>query len=275
MNPRGSDLQVPVRAAATVVLLRDAAGGLEVWLLRRVRGLAFAGGASVFAGGRVDDADHGEVAGLPVSGEHAARLADRLGCSVADARASTVAAIRETFEETGVLLTRPVGAVGADVGTAADGRWLRDQRRRVEAHERSFSSVLTELEVAVDADLIRAWARWITPVGEPRRYDTAFYVAALPRGATAHPETTEASDAGWIAPAAALAEYKRGERPMLAPTVVTLGELTAFTRVHDVLAAADARSLTPVEPELVNVEGGVTTVRLPDGRHFPRLPAGR
>jgi 8-oxo-dGTP pyrophosphatase MutT (NUDIX family) len=259
------DPQVPAALAATVILLRDATAGLEVWLLRRVRALAFAGGASVFPGGRVDPADFDDCADFDGCAGSAAAI--RFGCSPGEARALTMAAIRETFEETGVLLTRPV------LAAAPDERGRQDLRRRVEAHELTFAAALTSLDSAVDAELIRPWARWITPAGERRRYDTHFYVAALPAGATAYPETTEASDARWITPAAALAEHERGERPMLPPTLVVLSELTAFERVPDVLAASDARTLAPVEPGLVTTDGVVEAV-LPDGRRFPLRTAG-
>ncbi len=279
-----SDPQAPVHLAATVILMRDAAAGLEVWLLRRVRGLAFAGGASVFPGGRVDPADFpadavspDDAVGRddphddphdPADGFDGSGVAARFGCSPAQVRASMTAAIRETFEETGVLLTRPA----YDVGDAA--RWLQDQRRRVETHALTFTALLTSLGVAVDVELIRPWAHWITPAGEPRRYDTHFYVAALPAGATAYPETTEASAAGWITPAAALAEHGRGERPMLPPTLVTLSELTAFDCVAAVLAASAERSLVAIEPELEKAPDGLITAWLSDGRSFVLRAAG-
>ncbi len=279
-----SDPQAPVHLAATVILMRDAAAGLEVWLLRRVRGLAFAGGASVFPGGRVDPADFpadavspDDAVGrdappadavIPADGFDGSGVAARFGCSPAQARASMTAAIRETFEETGVLLTRPA----YHVGDAA--RWLQDQRRRVETHELAFTALLTSLDVAVDVELIRPWAHWITPAGEPRRYDTHFYVAALPAGATAYPETTEASAAGWITPAAALAEHGRGERPMLPPTLVALSELIAFDCVAAVLAASAERSLAAIEPELEKAPDGLITAWLSDGRSFVLRAAG-
>ena len=165
------------------------------------------------------------------AGADPAATAERFGCAVAEARASTVAAIRETFEETGVLLTRPPHSTVSDGmvsdgmvsdGTVSDGMvsdgmvsdgmvsdgmvsdgtvsdadaaLLATRRRQVEAHELAFTALLDEFGLAVDADLIRPWARWITPPGEPRRYDTFFYVAALPPGARAHAETTEAIEA--------------------------------------------------------------------------------
>ena len=265
---------VAARPAATVVLLRDAVAGVEVWLLRRVSAMAFAPGASVFPGGRVDPADGvGDgtadggadgAAGVSWAGDDPAATAGRFGCSAGEARASVMAAIRETFEETGVLLTRPPYDVVSDSGA----RDLAARRRRVEAHELAFTALLDELGVAVDADLIRPWARWITPAAEPRRYDTFFYVAALPPGATAHAETSEAVEARWISPADALAEHARGDRPMLPPTVVTLRELAGFSSVAAVLAASTTRSLAVVEPDFVTVDGRLQ-VRLPDGRLFP------
>ena len=258
---------VPVRPAATVILLRDAGDqmgprGIEVWLLRRVSAMAFAAGASVFPGGRVDAADGSGL--VAWAGADPAAVAARFGCAVSAARASMVAAIRETFEETGVLLTRPAHDVVSD----ADADLLAERRRQVEAHELAFTALLDELGLAVDADLIRPWARWITPSAEPRRYDTFFYVGALPSGATAHAETSEAIEAGWITPADALAEHSRGERPMLPPTVFALRELVGFHSVAAVMVASLDRSLVAVEPEFVTVDGR-RQVRLPDGQLFP------
>ena len=173
------------------------------------------------------------------------------------------AAIRETFEETGVLLTRPalrrrrLGRLAA--GPASAGGGARTARSPPFWRPSGWRSI---------SELIRPWAHWITPTGEPRRYDTHFYVAALPAGATAYPETTEASEADWITPADALAEHARGVRPMLPPTLVALSELTAFASVTDVLAASAERSLAAVEPELVTTADGMVTARLPDGRSF-------
>lgn len=263
-------MTAPAKPAATVILLRDSVhdpardgnGGIEVWLLRRVRAMAFAAGASVFPGGRVDAADGSDE--VAWAGADPARTAERFGCALSEARASTVAAIRETFEETGVLLTRPPHDVVSD----ADAGLLAERRRQVEAHERAFTALLDELGLAVDADLIRPWAHWITPPAEPRRYDTFFYVAAMPTGATAHAETSEAIEAGWISPAEALAEHARGERPMLPPTVVALRELAEFRSVGAVLAASLERSLAVIEPEFVTLDDRLQ-IRLPDGQLFP------
>lgn len=237
---------VPIRDAATVVLLRDSVA-LEVWLLTRVAGMAFASGMSVFAGGRVDTTD----AALPWSGRDAGLFAADLGCDVELARSLVGAAVRETFEETGVLITTPA----ADLSFAQPG---------IEAGQCGFGQLLTEHGLAIDADALRPWSRWITPPGQPRRYDTRFFVAALPEGAHAADLTTESSTAGWVPVVRALAERDAGTRPMMPPTVATLTSLLAYPTVAEVLAAAPARSLAPIRPELRHADGR-TYAELPDG----------
>ncbi|WP_375493434.1 NUDIX hydrolase [uncultured Jatrophihabitans sp.] len=239
---------VPVRDAATVVLLRDAADGLDVWLLTRVTQMAFAAGMSVFPGGRVDVAD----ADLPLRGADVPALAARLRCSPELAHALLGAALRETFEETGVLLTVPT-------------RDLGERRAEVEGGSLPFGALLAEHELVLDAAVLAPWSRWITPAGETRRYDTRFFVCVLPAEAQARDVTTESSAAGWVSVAAAIEEAQRGERKLLPPTMATLTSLLPFRTAADVLTAAAQRSLEPVEPELLVGEDGVVSVRLPDG----------
>jgi 8-oxo-dGTP pyrophosphatase MutT (NUDIX family) len=240
--------QVPVRDAATVVLLRDGADGVEAWLLTRVRQMVFAAGMTVFPGGRVDDAD----ADLPVSGGNLALLAARSGCDEATARALVGAAVRETFEETGVLLTVP----SADLSGA---------RADVELGRVSFGDLLRGNGLAVDADAVRPWSRWVTPVGEVRRYDTRFFVAALPDSADAQDVTNESSEASWVPIAAAVEQAQRGERRMLPPTMMTLASLLPFGTVPEVLEASESRSLDAVRPEVKLGPDGAVSVALPDG----------
>ena len=247
---------VPVRDAATVVLLRDGADGPETWLLTRVSQMAFAAGMTVFPGGRVDGAD----ASLPTSGGDFAGLAARLCCDEATARALLGAAVRETFEETGVLLTVPV----ADLSGA---------RADVELGRVSFGDLLRANGLAVDVGALRPWARWVTPAGEVRRYDTRFFVAALPEAAEAQDVTAESSEASWVPVAAAVEQVQRGERQMLPPTIVTLASLLPFGSVAEVLAASDARDLDAVRPEIRLGEDGSVAVELPDGTVLP-IPPG-
>jgi 8-oxo-dGTP pyrophosphatase MutT (NUDIX family) len=221
----------PVRDAATVILLRDGAAGLDAWLLTRVSQMVFAAGMSVFPGGRVDAAD----VDVPWSGTPVELFAARFDCPVQLARAFVGAAVRETFEETGVLLSRPACE-------------LAEFRPEVEAGRLSFPALLRTHGLEIDASAVRPWARWVTPAGAPRRYDTRFFVAALPDGAEAADVTTESSVAGWVSVVDALAEHELGTREMLLPTVTMLRSLTAFATVADVLAGSDARDLNPVRP---------------------------
>ncbi len=246
--------EVPVRDAATVVLLRDgyAGAGLEAWLLTRVSQMAFAANMTVFPGGRVDPAD----ADLPFAGSAGRDVAVRFGCDETLARALLGAAVRETFEETGILLTAP----------AAD---LSELRADVENGGIAFGALLHEHGLSVDAEGLRPWARWVTPAGEARRYDTRFFVGAVPAGSEAMDVTSESSEAAWIGVGAALEQVQRGERMMLPPTRSTLASLVPFPSVAEVIVAADTRSLDPVRPHIRVNDNGDVFADLPDGTSLP------
>jgi hypothetical protein len=160
--------------------------------------------------------------------------------------------VRETFEETGVLFTVP----------AAD---LTGQRAVVEAGEVSFGSLLRARGLLIDADSLHPWDRWVTPEGEPRRYDTRFFVGALPAGSQARDVTSESSAASWVPVGQALEQLQRGERMLLPPTIVTLASIAAFPTVAAVLAASSTRVITAVRPVLRRLAGGGFEVDLPDG----------
>jgi 8-oxo-dGTP pyrophosphatase MutT (NUDIX family) len=247
-----SGADVPIRDAATVVLLRDTADGLETWLLTRHTRLAFAGGMSVFPGGRVDEAD----AALPVTGGDLAAFAARAGCDETTARALVGAAVREVFEETGVLLTVPTADLSGARGDVEGGRV-------------SFGDLLRANGLAVDADALRPWSRWVTPAGEVRRFDTRFFVAGLPAAAQAQDVTFESSEASWVLVAEAIEQAQRGERGMLPPTISTLAALVAYPTVAEVLAASAQRSLDAVRPEIRLGADGTVSVELPDGTVVP------
>ena len=259
----GESPPAPARPAATVALLREAAGGtragaggIEVYLLRRVASVAFAAGMHVFPGGVVDPRDADED--LPWSGPLPVEWAGRLSADPALVAALTCAAVRETFEESGVLLAGPqsgpqsgprfgdaaVGATGI-VGDTAGEEWETD-RLALCGHEAAFSDLLRRRRLVLRADLLRPWAHWITPEHEERRYDTRFFVAALPTAARTREVGGEADRAVWVRPAQAVAAYERGELPMLTPTITTLRELAAYDAVADVLDAADRREVRPL-----------------------------
>jgi 8-oxo-dGTP pyrophosphatase MutT (NUDIX family) len=240
--------EVPVRDAATVVLLRDGVSGIEAWLLTRVTQMVFAAGVSVFPGGRVDEAD----ADLPFSGTAYTEVAARFGCDEPMARALLGAAVRETFEETGVLLSAPAADLSELRGDVEDGRL-------------AFGDLLREHGLSADADGLHPWARWVTPAGEVRRYDTRFFVGALPPGAQAQDVTSESSEAAWIGVGEALEQAQRGERVMLPPTLATLASLVPHATVASALAAASVRSLDPVRPQIRVTDEGDVFADLPDG----------
>ncbi|MEU3325745.1 NUDIX hydrolase [Streptomyces albus] len=231
---------VTPRTAATVMLLRDTPRGPAVHMLRRRTSMAFAGGAYAYPGGSVDPRDaRGTDGAGPTSGE----WAQRLGTDEASARSIVSAAVRETFEESGVLLAGPdPESVVAD--TTGDD-WEADRAALV-ARELSFADFLDRRGLVLRGDLLGAWARWITPEFETRRYDTYFFVAALPVGQRTRNASTEADRTVWVRPAEAAAGYDRGELLMMPPTIATLRGLAPYATVVDTLAAAAGRDLTPV-----------------------------
>lgn len=237
---RGELTPVTPRRAATVLLLRDTDHGPAVHMLRRRTSMAFAAGAYAYPGGSVDPRDERPVAW---AGPSRADWATRLDVEESVAQAVVCAAVRETFEEAGVLLAGPsADTVVADT-TGED--WEADRAALV-ARELSFADFLARRGLVLRSDLLGAWARWITPEFEPRRYDTWFFVAALPEGQRTRNASTEADRTVWIRPGEAAASYDRGELLMMPPTIATLRTLEAYGAAADALAAAPRQDLTPV-----------------------------
>ncbi|MDQ0750229.1 8-oxo-dGTP pyrophosphatase MutT (NUDIX family) [Streptomyces africanus] len=268
----GTLTPVTPRRAATVMLLKDTGTGPAVHMLRRRASMAFAGGAYAYPGGGVDPRDDDHQ--VRWAGPTRAWWADRLGVDEATAQAIVCAAVRETYEEAGVLLAgeTPDSVVGDTTG--AD--WEADRAALVD-RDLSFAEFLDRRGLVLRSDLLGAWTRWITPEFEARRYDTWFFVAALPEGQRTRNASTEADHAVWIAPGEAAAGYDTGELLMMPPTIATLRQLTAYESAAQALAAAPARDLTPV----------LATARLVDGeivlswpghdeftKHIPTAPTG-
>jgi len=239
---------VPVRSAATVMVVDDRPD-LQVLLLRRRAGSEFVGGMSVFPGGGVDphDADP-EVAALCDGLDDVAASA-RLGLAE-DGLAYWVAAVRETFEEAGVLFARHEED-GRPLDPAEPGaaERLAADRRAVDAGETRLADVVRDARLRLAVDAMHYTAQWITPVGPPRRYDTRFFVTAMPKGQTPVADRREAVDSEWVRPADALASYARGERAMLPPTLGMLRLLASYPDSETLIAAAlrdERRSDRPV-----------------------------
>lgn len=234
------------RLAATVVLLRDGQpvpGGLEAYLLRRHVGMAFAAGMSVFPGGGVDPRDS-ELSDELWAGPSVADWAARLGCSEQEARELVCAAVRETFEESGVLLA---GTASSVVGDTTGEDWEAD-RIALESHELSFADFLTRRGLVLRTDLLGGLSGWLTPTFEPKRYRTWFFVAALPDGQVTRDVSTESDQVAWWSIADALSAVGAGEMLMLPPTVVTLAELYDATSTDQALAVARALPWAMTEP---------------------------
>ncbi len=256
---------VPARHAATVVVLRDHdRHGLQAFLLRRVRSMAFAPGAYVFPGGSVDPRD-GEAA--PAwSGPPPAEWGAAFNADETLARELVCAAVRETFEETLVLLAGPTGETVVDDTRGEE--WEADRRALLDRSQ-SFGDFLARRGLVLRADLLRPWAHWITPAIEPKRYDTRFFVAAMPEGQRAGDVSTEADRVAWVRPEEAAERALKGEWMMLPPTIATLAELAEFDTVADVLAAR--REIVVHEPMAEIIDGEAYLV-LPEGaaQHYPR-----
>ena len=200
------------RDAATVMLVRAQPGaGTEVYMLRRQRSMAFAPGAYVFPGGSVDAAD-GDP-GIGWSGPDPAEFGEWLGCSAQEARALVCAAVRETFEESGVLLAGTPDGLAAAL---ADPSWEAD-RMALTAGTLTLPGLLAKHGLAVRADLLVPWTRWITPEAEPRRFDTWFFAAALPAGQEATGHLAEADKSAWLRPADAISAARGGTISLLPP----------------------------------------------------------
>lgn len=254
------------RDSSTVALLRDdPAGGLQVYMIRRARSMAFAAGAYAFPGGSVDARDGALWSPTDATarrdplwaGPEPDAWSAALSAEPSLAVQLVCAAVRETFEEAGVLLAGPGPESVAD--DVAGDEWEADRRALVD-RTLSFAELLTRRRLVLRSDLLRPWARWITPVAEERRFDTRFFVAALPSGQRARDVSGEADEVAWVRPADAVEAARRGEMFMFPPTLVTLVELAAFDSVADALRAP--RRVRPRLPE----------VTLRDGKAFLILP---
>lgn len=241
---------VTPRLASTVMLLRDDDGPLEVFMLRRGAQMEFAASMHVFPGGATDQRDAEDE--LPWAGPAVEEWAELLGTDEAAARMLVAAAVREVFEETGVLLASPAGAEGEPPQLDLDE--ARELRRALVAREVGFGQVLLDRRLVLRSDLLRYRAHWITPVVEPRRYDTRFFVAAVPVGQDPDGDTSEADRSGWTRPQALLDAFADGDVMLMPPTIVCLEQLA---RVSTVRAALEQElPIAPVMPEFVISDAG-------------------
>lgn len=226
----GAQVAVPALPAATVTLVREAGGGLEVLMMRRNLKSGFVPGMYVFPGGGLDREDLGfKDNGLcRCLDDAAASAALGLAC---DGIGYWVAAIREAFEEAGLLLARDAQGRLPAFEDAATHRRFDEHRRRLNAGSTDFAQLLREEGLQVAADQLTYFAHWITPVSAPRRYDTRFFMAEAPPGQEPLHDDHETIAATWISPAQALSLHARGQFEMRTPTVRTLETFAQCDRV--------------------------------------------
>lgn len=229
------------RPAATILLIRDGNQGLEVFMVVRHHQIDFAGGALVFPGGRVDKGDHTLAANRAFVPNPTEDMPFR------------IAAIRETFEECGVLLARPAGT---DRLVNAEELLLIEQRHRARlaGGDISFETVLAENRLLPAPDLLEHYAHWITPSQQPKRYDTQFYLVVAPAEHLAVHDGHESVDSIWIRPAQALADTQTGRFKLVFATLKNLEKLARRSCVADAMATARSSMVVTVQPKSAKVD---------------------
>ena len=241
---------VPARDAATVLLLREGASGLEVFLVRRNTVVDFMAGAHVFPGGKVDAADSEPGLLQRLRGEREPSTAPEL----------YLAAIRETFEEAGVLLSGEFRMAG-----------LEDARLAV-ARGDSFASVLEQLSAKLDTSLLAPWTRWVTPAVAPKRFDARFFLAAAPAEQLARHDDYETTESVWIGPLEALEHVQRGGMMIAPATYKCLAVLATYRTVAEAFAAARAAPPRAWCPVVRNEDGRRLVILSDDPDHPDRFP---
>lgn len=242
---------VEPRDAATVVLVRassEPAAGPEVYLLLRRASMAFAAGMAVFPGGGVDPRDFdADIADAAWAGPSEEEWAVRLGVEPDRARALVCAAVRETFEESGVLLAGPTDSEVVADTTGED--WESD-RHALESRSLAFTDFLTRRGLVLRTDLLGVWDAWVTPDFEPRRYRTWFFAAVLPEGQRTRDVSTESSSVSWKPALGAAQEVEAGTLAMMPPTYLNCLDIARCADPADVLAVAAGRRATMFQPTL-------------------------
>jgi 8-oxo-dGTP pyrophosphatase MutT (NUDIX family) len=238
-----------IKPAATILLLRDDPA-FEVLMVKRHHQIDFASGALVFPGGKSHAGDHDPAWADHVSGWQAYDP---------EQRALRIAAIREVFEEAGLLLARrpdggPIGGEACPI----------DVRKAVDAGTTAFIDVVGGLGVKLELDALTVFARWITPPLTPKRFDTWFYAAKAPGDQLAACDGRETVDAEWVEPGEVLRMAAAGERKVIFPTRMNVQLLAEAVSAEDCISRAAARTLVTVEPQVQERAAGKVLVLPPD-----------
>jgi 8-oxo-dGTP pyrophosphatase MutT (NUDIX family) len=254
----------PAHPSATVMLVRDGRAGLEVFMMARTRPMDGAMGALVFPGGKVDAEDHApEWQGLDVP---AAR----------PERAFWIAAVRETFEEAGILIARQAAPPSMPVAAGLAARLVADQRDHLLDRATTFLAIMTGAGLEPALEAMVPFAHWRTPIDLPKRFDTHFFLVTAPSEQEARHDGREMAECRWVAPGAVMAEAAAGKRTLVPATRLNLELLSESPTVAEAFTAARQRTIVTVMPESIRTEAG-WRVRIPAGAGYrtTELPSGR
>lgn len=253
---------VPIRDAATVMLLRDGDDGIEVCMLQRNLDSDFVGGAYVFPGGGVDPGDADQDVAAVCTGR-TDDTASRLVGVERGGLAFWVAAVRESFEEAGVLLAATADGTVVSFDDPEVAERFERHRAEVDAGRRRLADICRDEDLRLTVGDMHYFSRWVTPLGAPRRYDTRFFVAAAPEGQVALHDDREVIGTRWLTPQAALADHEAGRMTMIFPTVRTMVALARFDSAAAALDHAAAQSQVSAVVPMLRDEGGGLRLILP------------
>lgn len=243
--------------AATVLLLRDGSQGPEVFMVQRHHRIDFATGALVFPGGKVD------------KGDVSAAVMERcpgIGSIPAPMQSFRIAALREAFEESGILLARRKGSEA--LLTGAEVRNLYDWRKRLETREVALGAFLDAENLLLECESLLPYAHWITPEGMPKRFDTHFFISVSPEGHDGAHDGRESVDSVWIRPEEALADAEAGKRQIIFPTRMNLALLTGHDDCAAILQSVREREIVTVLPK-VRQDGSRMLLKIPFEAGYP------
>ena len=248
-----SDTPPEPRLSATILLLRDQPD-LQVLMVKRHYEIDFAAGALVFPGGKAHEEDSDPAWGPHIDGQFSVQE-----------QAARISAIREAFEEAGILLARPAGARGQDLPLigAEHVERLQPFRAAVDRREKSFLELIQEHGLVLALDRLVHFGHWITPTMMPKRFDTHFYLARAPSGQVAINDGHETTDAIWLGPQAALDQEAEGTATIIFPTRMNLGKLAETGSVAAALVRFSSEPVVTVLPEIGHDAAGVACLHIP------------
>ncbi|MCB9557443.1 MAG: hypothetical protein H6707_15150 [Deltaproteobacteria bacterium] len=252
---------VAARYASTVILARQARDRPEIFMVRRHHKNAFMANAYVFVGGRLDQVDCATTLTKRCVGRTDYKAVIGLDQDEHRNRGLFVAALRESFEESGVLL-----AERAD-GTALETQALNREREALNDKQRTFESILEQHDLRLRCDRLRYLARWVTPAFEPRRFDTFFFVAEVSRDTETRFDPRETTDGKWITIPEALAQARQRQLLLMPPTLCVLESLADCRTVDQLLAAAPDHPVPPIQPQPLR-QASELTLLMPNDRRF-------